>query len=93
MMVADRSGKAIKHNPGMHAPEQSDCVVVPENRQNKIAQAMADAGEGRAQAKENPKEETGSVHRDRFARQMQSGGYVDQLHGFRVTIQGRSRMR
>ena len=37
----------------MHVQEKSDCAVVPENRSNKEAQACAEAGEGRAQTKEN----------------------------------------
>jgi RNA-directed DNA polymerase len=58
-MTADRSGKARKHNPDMHVSEQSDCVIVPQKGQNTIAQARTDDPEGRTQAKENPKEDTG----------------------------------
>ena len=37
----------------MHVQEKSDCAVIPVNRPNKEAQACAEAGEGRAQTKEN----------------------------------------
>ena len=89
----DRPEKARKHNAGMHAPEQSDCVIVPQNGQNKFAQANADGREGRTQAKENPKEATGSVHRDQTPRSTKSGGCAEPVHWLRVRIQGRSRMR
>jgi len=49
----DRSAKAQSHNAGMHAPEESDCAVVPMNQPNKEEQSSAEVGEGRAQAKEN----------------------------------------
>jgi RNA-directed DNA polymerase len=63
----DRSEKAIKHNSDMHVPEQSDCVIVPWKGQNKAGKPAADALEGRAQAKENLKEETGPGLRDRLS--------------------------
>jgi RNA-directed DNA polymerase len=37
----------------MHVPEKSDCAVQPVNRPNKGGQLSAEAGEGRAQTKEN----------------------------------------
>ena len=37
----------------MHALEESDCAVVPMNQPNKEGQPSAEAGEGRAQTKEN----------------------------------------
>ena len=37
----------------MNVQEKSDCVVVPVNLPNKAAIAAAEAGEGRAQMKEN----------------------------------------
>ncbi len=56
----DRSEKPRRYNAGMHAPEQSDRVIVPKKGQNKSRlQRDADAPEGRPRAKENPKEETG----------------------------------
>jgi len=48
-----RSAKAINHNADMHVPEKSHCAVVPVNQPNKEARASAEAGEGRAQMKEN----------------------------------------
>lgn len=59
-MLADRSGKARKHNPDVNATEQSDRGIVPENGRNNSGQTEADAREGRTRAKENLKEETGS---------------------------------
>jgi RNA-directed DNA polymerase len=48
-----RSAKAINQTADTHALEKSDCAVVPVNRSNKEAQASVEAGEGRAQTKEN----------------------------------------
>src|SRR5213079_1542617 len=49
----DRSAKAINRTADMHVPEKSDCAVVPVNRPNKGGQPSAEAGEGRAQTREN----------------------------------------
>src|SRR6266487_4339372 len=49
----DRSAKAINQTADMHVLEKSDCAVVPVNQWNREAQASAEAGEGRAQSKEN----------------------------------------
>src|SRR5450631_3781739 len=49
----DRLAKAQSHNANMHAPEESDCATVPMNQPNKEGQPSAEAGEGRARAKEN----------------------------------------
>src|SRR5579864_7418051 len=49
----DRSAKAINRTADMNVQEKSDCAVIPMNRPNKEAQACAEAGEGRAQTKEN----------------------------------------
>ena len=48
-----RSAKAINHNADAYVPEKSHCGVVPVNQPNKEAEASAEAGEGRAQMKEN----------------------------------------
>jgi hypothetical protein len=48
-----RSAKASGRTADMHALEKSDCAVVPVNQPNKAAIAAAEAGEGRAQMKEN----------------------------------------
>jgi len=49
----DRSAKAINRTADMNVQEKSDCAVIPVNRPNKEARACAEAGEGRAQTKEN----------------------------------------
>ena len=48
-----RSAKASGRTADMHVLERSDCAVVPVNQPNKAAIAAAEAGEGRAQMKEN----------------------------------------
>jgi hypothetical protein len=48
-----RSVKANSRTTDMHVQEKSDCAVVPVNRPNKGGQLPAEAGEGRAQMKEN----------------------------------------
>lgn len=48
-----RSAKASCRTADMHVLEKSDCAVVPVNQPNKAAIAAAEAGEGRAQMKEN----------------------------------------
>ena len=85
-----RLAKAQSHNANMHAPEESDCAVVPMNQPNKEEQSSAEAGEGRARAKENIVQSNTSP--------TQSGERVSQgLGGVRQAltplIQGRSRMR
>ena len=49
----DRLVKAQSHNANTHAPEESDCAVIPMNQPNKEEQSSAEVGEGRAQTKEN----------------------------------------
>ena len=48
-----RSVKASGRTADMHVLEKSDCAVVPVNQPNKASIAAAEAGEGRAQMKEN----------------------------------------
>ena len=48
-----RSAKAINHNADVYVLEKSDCAVVPVNQPNNEGQTSAEAGEGRAQMKEN----------------------------------------
>ena len=48
-----RSVKANSRTTDMHVQEKSDCAVVPVNQPNKERQLSAEAGEGRAQMKEN----------------------------------------
>ncbi len=47
------SVKAHSRATDTHTLEKSDCAVVPVNRPNKGGQLPAEAGEGRAQMKEN----------------------------------------
>jgi len=48
-----RSVKAQSRTTDVHVLEKSDCAIVPVNRPNKGGQLPAEAGEGRAQMKEN----------------------------------------
>jgi RNA-directed DNA polymerase len=48
-----RSAKAINRSADAHVLEKSDCAAVPVNQPNKEGKPSAEAGEGRAQAKEN----------------------------------------
>ena len=48
-----RSAKAINRNADTHVLEKSDCAVVPVNQPNNEGQPFAEAGEERAQMKEN----------------------------------------
>jgi group II intron reverse transcriptase/maturase len=48
-----RSAKAINRTADVHVPEKSDCGAVPVNQPNKGRQLPVEAGEGRAQAREN----------------------------------------
>jgi RNA-directed DNA polymerase len=51
--VTDRREKAQSRTARMHAPEESDRGIVPQNRSNNEAQAEAEGGEGRPRIKEN----------------------------------------
>src|SRR6516164_1536825 len=48
-----RSAKAKSRTADMHVLEKSDCAVVPVNQPNKGGRPSAEAGEGRAQTREN----------------------------------------
>jgi hypothetical protein len=48
-----RSAKAINRTADMYVLEKSDCAAVPVNQPNKGRQLPTEAGEGRAQAREN----------------------------------------
>jgi RNA-directed DNA polymerase len=48
-----RSAKAINRSADAHVLEKSDCAAVPVNQPNNGGKPSAEAGEGRAQAKEN----------------------------------------
>ena len=90
----DRLAKAESHNAGAHAPEKSDCAVVPMNQPNNGEQSYAEVGEGRARTKENigrsntsptqsGKTRVPGIERCAASRQV----------CFAATIQGKSRMR
>jgi RNA-directed DNA polymerase len=82
----DRSAKAINQTADMHVPEKSDCAVVPVNQSNREARASAEAGEGRAQTKENIVQS--------HMRPTQSGQRVSQgLHGVRQAARTRKQER
>jgi len=82
----DRLAKAQSHNADMHAPEGSDCAVVPMNQPNKGEQSSAEVAEGRARAKENIVQSNTSP--------TQSGERVSQgLHGVREAAKARSKER
>ena len=49
----DRSAKAINQTADMNVQEKSDSAVVPVNQSNNEGRPSAEAGEGRAQTKEN----------------------------------------
>jgi hypothetical protein len=51
--ASDRREKAQRRTARMHASEESDRGVVPENRSNKPARAGAEGGEGRPRIEEN----------------------------------------
>src|SRR6266540_2383165 len=48
-----RSAKATSRTADMYVPEKSDCAVLPVNQPNKGGQLSTEAGEGRAQTREN----------------------------------------
>src|SRR3989442_14641093 len=48
-----RSAKATNRTADMHVLEKSDCAVLPVNQPNKGGQPSAEAGEVRAQTREN----------------------------------------
>ena len=51
--VGGGSGKAQCRTPGLHAPEESDRAIVPENRANNGTAVPAEPGEGRAWTERN----------------------------------------
>jgi RNA-directed DNA polymerase len=82
----DRLAKAESHNAGAHAPEKSDCAVVPMNQPNKGKLIPAEVGEGSARIKENIGQSTTSP--------TQSGERVSQgLSGVRQVARERKQER
>jgi len=81
-----RSVKAINRTTDMHVPEKSDCAVVPVNQPNNEGQPSTEAGEGRAQTKEN------IVQTHMYP--TQSGKRMSQgLHGVRQAAKERKQER
>jgi RNA-directed DNA polymerase len=82
----DRSAKATNRTADTNVQEKSDCAVVPMNQPNNEGQLSAEAGEGRAQTKENIVQS----HR----RPTQSGERMSQgLRGVRQAARERKRKR
>lgn len=81
-----RSGKAQSRTPDMHAPEESDRIVVPVNQPNKEDSSSAEGGEGRVRTKENIAQSNTSP--------TQSGERVSQgLRGVREVAKARKEER
>jgi RNA-directed DNA polymerase len=81
-----RSVKAINRTADMNVLEKSDCAVLPVNQPNKGGQPSAEAGEGRAQARENIVQS--------HMRPTQSGKRMSQgLHGVRKAARRRKQER
>lgn len=53
-----RSANAARDTAGAHAPEESDGLIVPQKRANKVAEAMAEPVEGSGSAKGNTRQDT-----------------------------------
>jgi RNA-directed DNA polymerase len=82
----DRSAKATNQTADAYVQEKSDCAVVPVNQRNKEGLLSAEAGEGRAQTKENMAQSSTSP--------TQSGGRVSQgLRGVRQAARKRKQER
>src|SRR5437667_879853 len=82
----DRSAKAINRTADVNVQEKSDCAVVPVNQSNKGGQPTAEAGEERAQTKEN------IVQSHKLP--TQSGKGLSQgLHGVRQAAKDRKQER
>src|ERR1039457_2362429 len=77
-----RSVKANSRTTDMHVQEKSDCAVVPVNRPNKGGQLPAEAGEGRAQMKEN-------IDQSRMLLTQSGEGMSQRLDGVRKAAKGR----
>src|SRR5215469_18427506 len=81
-----RSAKAINRTADVYVLEKSDCAAVPVSQPNKGRQLPAEAGEGRAQARENT--EQSRMHLT------QSGvGMSQGLDGVRKTARERKQER
>src|SRR6202048_338201 len=81
-----RSAKAINRTADMHVLEKSDCAVLPVNQPNKGGQPSAEAGEGRAQTRENIVQS--HMHPTQSGKRMSQG-----LHGVRQAARARKQER
>ena len=81
-----RSAKAINRTADMNALEKSDCAVLPVNQPNKGGQPSAEAGEGRAQTRENIVQS--HMHPTQSGKRMSQG-----LHGVRQAARERKQER
>src|SRR6201998_2963294 len=77
-----RSVKANSRTTDMHVQEKSDCAVIPVNRPNKGRQLPAEAGEGRAQMKEN-------IDQSRMLLTQSGEGMSQRLDGVRRAAKGK----
>jgi len=81
-----RSVKAQSRTADMHVLEESDCAVVPVNRPNKGRQPPTEAGEGRAQMKEN-------IDQPHMLLTQRGKGMSQGLDGVRKAAKGRRQER
>src|ERR1700756_1587089 len=81
-----RSAKAINRTADTHVVEKSDCAVLPVSQPNKEGQPFAEAGEGRAQTKENIVQS--HMHPTQSGKRMSQG-----LHGVRKAARERKQER
>jgi hypothetical protein len=79
-----RSAKATSRTADVHVLEKSNCAVVPVNQPNKEGQPSAEAGEGRAQTKENIAIAEAKRARDRGDYAI--GAVITQLIGNREVV-------
>jgi RNA-directed DNA polymerase len=81
-----RSAKAINHNADVYVPEKSHCAVVPVNQPNNEGQPSTEAGEERAQMKEN-------IVQSRMHPTQSGGGMSQGLDGVRKAAKERRQER
>ena len=81
-----RPVKAQSRTADMHVLEESDCAVVPVNRPNKGRQPPTEAGEGRAQMKEN-------IDQPHMLLTQSGKGMSQGLDGVREVAKGRRQER
>ena len=82
----DRSAKALNRTADMNVPEKSDCAVVPASQSNKGEPSSAEAGEGRAQTREN-------IVPSRMPPTQSGKGMSQGLHGVRQAARERKQER